>query len=221
MIRMASHDLRTPLSRIIFSSAMMEPEVAPGSMQEELLNTIKEAATQMQSLLEDILNLERIESSEVSEQHPIDVVNLIRKVCDSFHQQAAMHSQSFIVDLPENAVIVVGSEVQLREAYSNLIGNAFKYTPDGGTVTVRASTNANRLNFEVEDTGYGIPPERQEKIFKRFYRAHTPGTEAIPGTGLGLSLVKTVIERHGGEVWFRSQLAVGSVFGCWVPLQPA
>lgn len=218
MIRMASHDLRTPLSRIVFSTAIMEMENDPGAEQNEFLTTIKEAAQQMHELLEDMLNLERIESPEANQMEPLDATALIEKVCGHFRQHAHLNDQEFVVEIPATPISVVGSALQLQQAYSNFISNALKYTPKGGRVTVRAAVEGRQLKFEVEDTGYGIPPERQVKIFNRFYRAHAPGTEAIPGTGLGLSLVKTVIERHGGEVWFRSQLNVGSVFGCWIPL---
>jgi signal transduction histidine kinase len=82
---------------------------------------------------------------------------------------------------------------------------------------VTSSDVDNRVLFEVQDNGYGISEEKQARLFERFYRAQEPGTDHIPGTGLGLSLVKTVIERHGGEVWVRSKLGVGSTFGCWLP----
>ena len=108
-------------------------------------------------------------------------------------------------------------EHRVLQAISNLIGNAVKYTPDGGHVTVRFSQEGQRLHFSVKDTGYGISPERQARLFERFYRAREPGTDHIPGTGLGLSLVKTVVERHGGQVWFESEPGVGSTFGFWLP----
>ncbi len=106
---------------------------------------------------------------------------------------------------------------QLRQAIANLIGNAVKYTPDEGRVDVRFAQGGQRLHFSVRDTGYGISPERQARLFERFYRAREPGTDHIPGTGLGLSLVKTVIERHGGQVWFESEVGAGSTFGFWLP----
>ena len=114
--------------------------------------------------------------------------------------------------------MIFGSEIQLQQAYSNFIGNAVKYTPPEGDITVRAWVENSQFMFEVEDNGYGIPSDRQERIFERFYRAHAPGTEKITGTGLGLSLVKTVVERHGGEVWLQSEEGIGSIFGCALPL---
>ena len=95
-----------------------------------------------------------------------------------------------------------GNEAYIREAIDNLIGNAIKYTPENGLIIVQASTDDSRFEFKVTDTGHGIPKAQQSRIFQRFYRAKQPGTEHIPGTGLGLSLVKAVVEQHGGEAWF-------------------
>jgi len=84
-------------------------------------------------------------------------------------------------------------------------------------VKIRFTQADQRLQFSVQDNGYGISPERQARLFERFYRAREPGTDHIPGTGLGLSLVKTVVERHGGQVWFESEVGRGSTFGFWLP----
>jgi signal transduction histidine kinase len=112
---------------------------------------------------------------------------------------------------------VRGNTTQLRQAITNLVGNGIKYTPDNGRIQVSLTRHDKRLNFEVEDNGYGISQEKQNSLFQRFYRAHEPGTDHIPGTGLGLSLVKAVIERHGGEVRVKSDPGKGSTFGFWLP----
>lgn len=218
MIRMASHDLRTPLSRIYFSLALLEAgdEVLPS--QSKLIAGVKEATQEMQSLLEDMLNLERIESQEVSEWQPFDSSILLHKVTYTFRAHAEQHQHSYTLELPQLAMTIHGSEIQLQQAFSNLISNAIKYTPDGGKIIVRAWQHNQRLYFEVEDNGYGVPEDRRSRLFERFYRANTPGTENIKGTGLGLSLVKSVIERHGGEVYYKAASPLGSIFGVWLPL---
>jgi signal transduction histidine kinase len=99
---------------------------------------------------------------------------------------------------------------------NNLLGNAIKYTPDGGTITINIYTEEDRFYFTVKDTGYGIPADQQLHIFEANFRA--PATAHIGGTGVGLSLVKEVIERHGGQVWFTSEEGHGSTFGFWLPL---
>ncbi|MCA9908325.1 MAG: ATP-binding protein, partial [Anaerolineae bacterium] len=106
----------------------------------------------------------------------------------------------------------------VREAMSNLLGNAVKYTPEGGRINVTSYREDQRVYFIVEDTGIGIPLENLPRLFTSFYRVRQPGSEDIEGRGLGLSLVKTIIERHNGEVWVESSPGVGSRFGFWLPL---
>jgi signal transduction histidine kinase/DNA-binding NarL/FixJ family response regulator len=220
MIQMASHDLRSPLSHIRLCIALLNqsPEATFSDKQTNMLDSIKQATDQMQTLLEDILNLERIESDETSRWQSFDLTELIKKVSDTLYPQADLNNQLYYIELPSKPAVAFGSEIQLQQAYSNFIGNAIKYTPPEGEIIVRAWIEDNRFMFEVQDNGFGIPADRQERIFERFYRAHAPGTEKITGTGLGLSLVKTVIERHGGEVWLQSEEGIGSTFGCALPL---
>lgn len=220
MIEMASHDLRSPLSHIRLCIALLgqNQEDSFSDKQVSMLDSIKQATDQMQTLLEDILNLERIESDETSHWQPLNATELVKKVSDTLQPQADLNNQNYHLELTSEAAMIFGSEIQLQQAYSNFIGNAVKYTPPEGNITVRAWVENSQFMFEVEDNGYGIPSDRQERIFERFYRAHAPGTEKITGTGLGLSLVKTVIERHGGEVWLQSEEGIGSIFGCALPL---
>jgi two-component system phosphate regulon sensor histidine kinase PhoR len=99
----------------------------------------------------------------------------------------------------------------------NLIGNAIKYTPENGAVTVRLSSEAGGIIFEVEDTGFGIPADRQARLFQPFYRVKTAETRRVEGTGLGLHLVKNIVERHHGRIRFHSEYGKGSVFGFELP----
>src|SRR5690606_13012650 len=115
-------------------------------------------------------------------------------------------------------------DIQLQQAFTNLIGNATKYTPNHGRISIRAwveeeiADEKYQFFFEVEDTGYGVPASKKAHVFNPFFRAVSPSTEHISGTGLGLSLVKTVITKHGGVVYMESEEGVGSVFGCRLPL---
>ena len=220
MIRMASHDLRNPLNNILGYIDLVKMSIAPEHLTEELeeyIGSLHRSAKIMQSLIDDLLTLERVESERESEWQEFDLGGLVVEVVESERNGAFLKQITLELQREPTTASVFGSMMQLRQAISNLIGNAVKYTPDGGHVTVRFSQEGQRLHFSVKDTGYGISPERQARLFERFYRAREPGTDHIPGTGLGLSLVKTVVERHGGQVWFESEPGVGSTFGFWLP----
>jgi signal transduction histidine kinase len=115
-------------------------------------------------------------------------------------------------------VEILGDEVWLHRAAGNLVSNAIKYTPAGGRVLVTCREADGEGVVEVTDTGLGIPPEAQARLFQRFYRVRTESTRRAAGTGLGLAIVRTIIERHGGRVWVSSEEGKGSVFGFSLPL---
>lgn len=220
MIRMASHDLRNPLHSVKGYLELLLMDLAShlDEQQTEFVARMKNGLNRMQSLMEDILNLEKIESQQDIRRQPVNMWMVVSEVSEHGRSQADLKHQKYSVDMPPQSVLVSGSEIQLTQALTNLVGNAIKYTPDEGRIVVRCWVENGQFRFEVEDSGYGIPQDRQSGLFQRFYRAQAPGTEDIPGTGLGLSLVKAVIERHGGEVYFSSTPGVGSTFGCWLPL---
>jgi signal transduction histidine kinase/CheY-like chemotaxis protein len=220
MIRMASHDLKNPLLQVGgYLDLLVRTMTDISPEQREFINRISAGTKKMNSLLEDILNLERVESHLTTELEPVDIRRVLMEVVAGLQPQADIKSQHFVIDIAESDAVVLGNEIQLQQALTNLVGNAIKYTPLQGTVMVKCFVENDNLKFQVRDTGYGIPKDRQSRLFERFYRARTPGTEEIPGTGLGLSLVKTVIERHGGQVWFESEEGKGSTFGCTLPIK--
>lgn len=220
MIRMASHDLRNPLNNILgyldLITMLIEQEGMSPDL-EEYLGSLRRSARTMQSLIDDLLTLERVESERESDWTVFDLGGLVLEVVEAEHSGAQLKHQTLAYNRPPDAPPIYGSVTQLRQAISNLVGNAIKYTPEGGRIEVHIGVEADRVHFSVVDNGYGIEPNRQARIFERFYRARQPGTEMIPGTGLGLSLVKTVVERHGGLVWFESEPGKGSTFGFWLP----
>ncbi|MBN1201361.1 MAG: GAF domain-containing protein [Anaerolineae bacterium] len=220
MIRMASHDLRNPLNNImgyveLLAMSMDQFGITPD--QNEYIASLRRSAKTMQSLIDDLLTLERVESERESEWQVFDLGGLVYEVVEAERSSATLKRQELVLERPSEPSPVFGSTTQLRQAVANLVGNAIKYTPDEGRVEVTFTRQNERLSLVVKDNGYGISEERRKRIFERFYRAHEPGTDHIPGTGLGLSLVKTVIERHGGEVWFESETGKGSTFTFWVP----
>jgi len=180
-----------------------------------MLAGLKRNLARMEDLISDILDMERIEAGIGRRVEPLDWGELVRDVIDELTETPR---HAITLDTQADLPTVWGDRVQLRQALVNLIGNAIKYTPTGGRITVRSREADEELLVNVEDNGLGIPADRLPNLFKRFYRAKQPGTEAIGGTGLGLSLVKAVIEGHSGRVWVQSQENKGSTFGFALPL---
>lgn len=223
MIKMASHDLRNPLSNVVgyFHLLTLSLDNLLTGEHRSYIEYVNRSLTMMNTLLEDLLTLERIESERGASWTQVDMTNLVEEVINGQFGSAELKKQTLTFANPAVSLRVLGSATQLRQAVTNLVGNAIKYTPDGGKIEVRLYPQDKRLIFEVEDNGYGISKERQARLFQSFYRAHEPGTEEISGTGLGLSLVKTVVERHGGAVGVESEPGKGSIFGLWLPLATA
>jgi PAS domain S-box-containing protein len=219
MIRMASHDLKNPLALLVGYLDMIADDVNQNVVPNmAFIENLYKAITRMETLIASLLDTERDEQSAVVKRQPIDPYELIDTALDDMLPGAEQHKHHVIKNTASNLHPIKGEFVQLREALDNLISNAIKYTPDGGTITIRAYSEEDRLCFSVKDTGYGIPADQQDKIFQPYFRASQPETEQIEGSGVGLSLVKEVVVRHGGGVWFESKEGQGSTFGFWLPM---
>jgi signal transduction histidine kinase len=142
-------------------------------------------------------------------------------VYDGQAPQAATKQQQIALIIGYQPLWVEGDPLQLEEALNNLIHNAIKYTPDEGSITVSISRYEELVTFRVRDTGYGIPESQQERLFQPFFRVRTQETKAIEGTGLGLHLVKNIVTRHNGHMFFQSVRGEGSTFGFDLPLRDA
>jgi len=228
MIRMASHDLRAPIANIIGYMNLIRFDLEDmGQDNEDMqmyMDSIDRSVKSMQALVEDLLTLEKIESQRNAEWEIIEFDTLVTNIFEEQTDAAKLKKQNFTLSLPKNSVRIRGIDIQIKQAISNLIGNGIKYTPEHGRVELKVEKEKDeggrqdRIYFRVIDNGYGIDENRQKRIFQRFYRAKQPGTEHITGTGLGLSLVKSIIERHNGEIYFESEVGKGSTFTFWLPL---
>lgn len=220
MLQMTSHDLKNPLGIVMGYTEMMLMELEPDNPHFEYVADIARVTQRMLDMITQLLNLERIEhlvQGEVTRFRPLALIDdVLADLGRLFDQKLQILTYNPPADCPD----LEGDPAQVREAFKNLIENASKYTPKGGSATIHVAidTQKQRFTFAVEDNGYGIPDGLQPHIFERFYRAKQPGAESIPGTGLGLSLVKAIVERHSGDVWFKSSPGVGSTFGLWLPL---
>ncbi len=222
MIRLAAHDLRNPVTDISLRLQILEMSLDDAEALQRSINAAKEATDRMGKLIENILSLERIEQIAKGVMENPDVINLyaeVSLVVDALQWAAQRKSIEMTFEATDrHTATVLGEQTQLHEAVNNLVSNAIKYTPDGGTVNVLLTPEDDQLVFQVKDTGYGIPHNMQERLFQPFFRARTKETRHVEGTGLGLHLVKRIIERHHGEMVFHSEYGKGSTFGFRLPV---
>lgn len=220
MIRMASHDIKNPLSRIMGYAElmMMDIDMLPSGF-DKYFNYITKASIEINSIIHDILDLEVLRSAEV-QMEALNLNELVLEIISRHEADAQIKKQTLTFDVCEETIMVDGDYRKLGQAISNLISNAIKYTPDEGQVNVSLQHRGKRKQgyFEVTDNGYGIPESSQSQIFTEFYRATSKDTAHIAGTGLGLSLVKAVIETHGGEIDFTSTEGRGTTFYFTLPM---
>lgn len=216
MIRIASHDLKNPLAGILGYVEILRRNVSHllDEGQKAYITHIDEAARRMQRMVSGILSLERIEQmSQNQASERVLLTSLVAQVVAEYEFRAKQAEQTLEAQIVETPLYVLGDPFQLREAIRNLLSNALKYTPQGGQVRVYVQQVGENVQVRVQDTGYGIPQAMQAELFKPFYRARTAETNTIEGVGLGLHLVKNIIERHKGVMFVHSVYREGSNFG--------
>ncbi len=213
-----SHDLRAPLTFIRGYATMLMMVGDLNDKQHDYLDRILEGIDQMSALIGDLLNLRRIEAGVGIRQEPCRLGLILVEAVDTMRARAAAKGITLRLEPAEGAPTVTGDRTLLRQAVSNLVDNAIKYTPTSGQVSVGLGTTHQEAVIHITDTGIGIAPEDQVRLFEKFYRIKRRETGNIQGTGLGLALVKSIIERHGGRVWVESVPNQGSTFYIALPL---
>jgi two-component system phosphate regulon sensor histidine kinase PhoR len=218
-IQAAAHDLRNPLSVTLSSLKMLAKDLGEGSeFYREITDMGIRGLERMQDLIDSLLNLEHIQSGAGMQCRPIDVHELVERGVIDVQHNVQERSQRLRVEIPDDLPVIMGDMHWLHRALVNLLGNANKYTPPDGEITVRAYVQENELYLEVQDNGPGIPPEAQTRLFERFYRVPTDDSQT-KGSGLGLAIVRSVVEQHGGRVFVQSRVGQGSIFGMIFPLE--
>ncbi|MEP0073394.1 MAG: phosphate regulon sensor histidine kinase PhoR [Marinomonas sp.] len=213
----ASHELKTPLTVIkgYLETLDMFKDSLPKSMQKGIVN-MSEQSERMEHLIEDLLLLSRLESDEKREENQwhkvLDVVNAIQSAVESIVTEQHIIS----VKIPDEAY-VYGSYKELYSAFSNLIVNAIKYSPDGGEVEIKWESSHLNGVFSVKDAGLGIDPRHIPRLTERFFRVDKGRGSKTGGTGLGLAIVKHVLLHHDAKLQIRSQPGHGSTFSCYFP----
>ncbi len=217
LLSVVSHELRTPLTSLRGFTELLLTRALPADKQQHFLTIIHRETVRLSHLINDFLDLQRIQAGrQVYQLTPMDLVAVLRDMVNVFTQQSASHviRVEGLDDLPA----VHADAERLRQVLANLLSNAIKFSPHGGEVTVGARAQGTQVLVWVADHGLGIPPEALPKLFSKFYRVEHHETRHIGGTGLGLALVKEIVEAHNGSVWVESVVGQGSTFFFTVPV---
>lgn len=227
-ISMASHELRTPLIAIQgYVDLLREGDAgAINPEQMQMLQVVSRNATRLARIVSELLDLSRIEENKlVISRESIDVAQLLHEIAEEQKPTIDRRAHTLVLEIAPDLPPLVADRDRVVQVVINLLGNAIKYTPDGGQITVGAYREGAHLHLFVRDSGIGIPAESLDKIFSRFYTAvdvtqHKSGKEAFMagGTGLGLPIVKGIVEAHAGQVWAESQVGAGTTMHVLLPL---
>jgi len=223
----ASHELKIPMTSIKGYAKMMSMVGSDrlSEQQKSFLDIIAANVDRMNRLVGDLLDVSRIEAGRIKlEMASVDIKDVIDEVLLSLRTQIEEKELELITDIPSDAPPVWADYGRLVQIVTNLLSNAYKYTPAGGRIEVKAryvngGSNNPHLSVSVSDTGFGISEEDQRQLFTKFFRASDQNIREVHGTGLGLSITKGMIEMHGGKMWFNSALGQGSTFGFDLPVE--
>ncbi len=216
-----SHDLKMPLTLMKGYVAMLSMVGSMNDQQKEYLRKITETSDQMERLVDNVLDMGRIEAGLGLKLEKVDIGSIVMEVVDSYMPQANNRQISLASKVEHNLTPVEIDRTLIRQALANLVDNAVNFTPAQGRVEVRARQIDGKQRISVEDTGVGISPTDQARLFEKFYRIQKDETGDGVGSGLGLAIVKSIIEQHGGRVYVESRLGVGSTFTIELPIQAA
>jgi two-component system phosphate regulon sensor histidine kinase PhoR len=213
-----SHEIRTPLTSIKgYTETLLDGALEDKSNARDFLKIIGADADRLVQLVDDLLDLAKIESGNLALKFvPVPLAGVIDRIIAGLKGQGERKSVALRRELPED-LRVHADEASIAQVFLNLLDNGIKYNREGGTVTVSARPEGERVRVDVSDTGIGIPEEDLPRIFERFYRVDKARSRQLGGTGLGLAIVKHIIQAHGGEVSVRSELQKGSTFSFTLP----
>ena len=218
-IALASHELRTPLSIILGYVSFLREEAK--DTQAKQLDHMLTAATRLRTLIQDMLNLQYVEAGESTlNLSEFDLLEVVKEATSRQHEAATAKEQTLKLHLPKEPLKMTADRDMIEVVISNLVNNAFKFTPRQGRVDIGAVQRGEEAWFYVRDSGEGIPESQHNRIFDRFYQVEPHMRRRHEGMGLGLSIVKELAEVHGGRVWVDSQENRGSEFYVVLPVTP-
>lgn len=216
LVATVSHELKTPLAAIkAYTATLREHPAIYESHSEQFLGVVEEQADRLARVVDDMLLITRVESDHLLRRRSrMRVIQVIDQALLGISYNPAVHP--IVTDLGD--VEISGDPERLRDVFRNLIENAIKYSPEGGAIVIRASSDEATTTIEIEDRGIGISAEDLPYIYDRFFRADHAGTD-VPGTGLGLYIVSAIVRAHGGSIDVRSTAGKGTVFVLQLPLR--
>jgi signal transduction histidine kinase/CheY-like chemotaxis protein len=229
-VSFVSHELKTPMTSIRgYSDILAKGAVGPVTeSQVQFLNIIRSNVDRMTILVGDLADVSRIEAGRLRlDFKAISLGEIVEEVVESARTQLEEKELTLTQHVPDNLSPVWADRTRLIQILTNMVSNAYKYTPQGGRIAVHVEQVANRwdpdgapevVHVAVEDNGIGIPPEDQEKIFQKFFRSPDQKARESPGTGLGLNITKNLVEMQGGRIWFESEFRQGTTFHFTVPV---
>jgi signal transduction histidine kinase len=212
LVQNVSHELRTPLTFIKgYVDLLAGGDLGQmNERQQDCLKIVAEKTNLVTRLVSDIVFLQQIENESL-QLADIDLAQMIRRVVE-VTQVTARDRGTLQAVLPPDLPSVRADQDRIFQVFDNLIGNALKFGPKGGIITLQAQEIGDMVRVSVSDTGIGIPADRLERVFERFYQVDGSTTRKFGGAGLGLAIVKRIVEVHGGHIWAESQLGCGSTF---------
>ncbi|MBL7127311.1 MAG: HAMP domain-containing histidine kinase, partial [Dehalococcoidales bacterium] len=213
------HELKTPITPVLACSDLLLEEIKQRGPMLDLAQSISQGAYNLNQRIDELLDLAR---GEVGMLHlnpeSIDSGQLLHSIVDSVKPLARKNGHLLYDGLPRSLPVIQADEGRLRQVVLNLLNNAFKFTPAGGSITVKARKDKACLVVEVQDTGRGISKEEQERLFEPYQQLEEERAR-LSGLGLGLSLSKKLVELHGGQIWVQSEKGKGSTFSFSIPLE--
>lgn len=212
-----SHDLRSPLTAILSYIDLFERSGPINDTQRDFINRMQASVHNITHLVDDLLDLGRIEAGFDTHRENVRLDQLIRYSADGFKMRLSEKNYNFQLLLPENFPVIQGNPTELRQMLDNMLDNMIKYTPKGGDLTIQCRLDDHKLMILFTDSGVGIPAADIPFIFDKFYRASNANNET-PGTGLGLAIVKSIVENHQGRIWVESRLGKGTTFTVLLPV---